>query len=90
MAGMEHQQVSCMTAIALSTPDSCQHRVCAPELAFLFERNAVILCAHPSLQLAAPDFVLSAATALEQSIPVRGPPPLRIASPVSLHTTLCI
>ena len=88
MAGMEQPQVSKDSAASASTAHHCQHQVCATQPALLVERNGVIAYATPSVAAVIPHFLLLAPAALDRSIPVRGPPPFRTDSPVSLHTTL--
>ena len=87
MAGMD-RQASAHSAVLVSAPRSCQHRVCANQPALLGERNGFIPHFAPSMAAVLPAFLSFAPAAVDLSIPVRGPPSFRADSPVSLHTTL--
>ncbi len=86
VASMKLQHACCGRSINFSTP-SCHHEASANQPALLNERvNASYSNASTAVVVSAVSLVEG--TALTASIPVRGPPRFRPASPVSLHTTL--
>ena len=89
MAGMKHTRGFSNGAVTLSAPYSCHH-LCAPESVLLVQRTDAMVHAFLSDQVMPRDLTSLTAAAMGQAKPVRAPPPLQTASPVSLHTTLCV
>lgn len=94
MAGMDRHSpsevVTPSSEALASSSQSCAHHVCAQSPALLSEQKAVI--AHVLISAGGPVSeppAVSSQEAIGAQL-VRGPPPFRLATPVSLHTTLLI
>lgn len=68
-----------------SQVSACPHSVCASLPALMAERNPVLAHPSPSLEVVLQDEILLMPGAEQSPATVRGPPPIRPASPVSLH-----
>ena len=91
MAGMPAEHVCCESAVSLVNTRSCAHRSCSVQTALLSEsvRLDTQLAVVATIPAAAESGQFANLAALIL-IPVRGPPSLPKASPVSLHTTLLV
>ena len=83
MPGMEHRVTR--TDVPLLSDASCPHSVCAPLPALLTQRGPTLPAPAPNLEALAANVLVHAPDAVSSLASVRGPPPVLLASPVSLH-----
>ena len=83
MPAMAHRPDS--ATLLVPQASACPHSVCAPLPARMTERNPVLAHPAPSLEVVLQDEFLLVPGAEQSTAAVRGPPPIRSVSPVSLH-----
>ena len=84
MPGMV-QRPDSAAGLVLPQASACSHTACAPLPALMAERSPVHAHPAPSLEVVLENVPLLLPGGEHSPASVRGPPPIRPASPVSLH-----